>query len=88
MRQAVLDRARRSAIEPLGTLFTIHVAVCVYYIVGCLYFQLFDHSAAFSAIEALQLLSVAAAGLLVPILTGSVLTLHIASRRLERLANE
>jgi hypothetical protein len=88
MRLAVLERARRTAIEPLEAIFAIHAAVCVYYVVGCLYFQLFDHSPAFSVIEALQLLSVAIAGVLVPILTGAVFTLHFADRKLRRLANE
>jgi hypothetical protein len=88
IRSAVLERARRTAIEPLETLFTVHAAVCIYYFVGALRFQLFDHSAAFTLIESIQLLTVAVAGVLVPILTGSVLTLHIASRRLQSLERE
>jgi len=88
MRRAVLGRAQRTAIEPLETLFTIHVAVCVYYVVGCLYFQFFDHSGSFTLIETIQLLTVAFAGVLVPILTGSVMTLHFASRKLQKLVNE
>ena len=88
MRRAVLERVQRSAIEPLETLFTVHVAVCVYYIIGHFRFQFFDHSDVFTVIEAVQLLSVAAAGVLVPILTGAVLTLHFASRRLQKLTDE
>lgn len=88
MRRAVLERVQRTAIEPLETLFTIHLAVCVYYFVGFLRFKFVDHSEPFTMIETIQLLSVAAAGVLVPILTGSVLILHFASRRIERLAGE
>ena len=88
MRLAMLERARRTAIEPLETLFAVHAFVCGYYVVGCLYFQLVDHSATFTLIEAIQLLTVAFAGLLVPILTGSVLTLHFASKKLRRLENQ
>lgn len=87
LRRASLERARRIAVEPLETLFTIHLAVCLYYIVGCFCLQFLDQSPTFSALEAVQLLSVAAAGILVPVLTGSVLTLHFADRRLKRLTN-
>lgn len=88
IRQAVLERARRSAIDPLESLFRIHAAVCIYYVFGCMYFQLFDRPETFSLIESLQLLTVALAGILVPVLTGSVFTLHFASERLQKLANE
>lgn len=88
MRRAILERAQRNAIEPLETLFTIHVAVCTYYVLGFLRFQFLDHSAAFTLAETIQLLTVAVAGVLVPILTGSVLTLHFASRKLQKLADE
>ena len=88
IRQAVLDRARRSAIEPLEPLFKIHAAVCIYYVVGCMYFQLFDRPETLSLIESIQLLTVALAGILVPVLTGTVFTLHFASERLQKLARE
>ncbi len=88
IRRAALERAQRTAIEPLEALFTAHVAVCVYYLVGSLHFQFLDYSQAFSWIEAVQLLTVAVAGVLVPILTGAVLTLHFASQRLQQLTDE
>jgi hypothetical protein len=53
-----------------------------------LHFRFFGHSPTFTLIETIQLLTVAVAGIMVPILTGSVLTLHFASRRLQRLTNE
>jgi hypothetical protein len=87
-RRAVLERVQRNAIEPLEPLFTIYAAVCIFYLVGFLRFQFFVDITAFSWIDTVQLLSVAIAGVLVPILTGSVLTLHFASRRLDRLASE
>ena len=87
IRSAVLARAQRTAIEPFEPLFTIYAAVCIYYVVGALRFQLFDHAAAFT-IETVQLLTVAVSGVLVPVLTGSVITLHIAGRRLQKLADE
>lgn len=87
-RLAVLTRVQRNAIEPLEPLFKIHIVVCIYYVVGCLHFRFFGHSPTFTLIETIQLLTVAVAGIMVPILTGSVLTLHFASRRLQRLTNE
>ena len=88
IRRAALERAQRTAVEPLETMFKIHLVICVYYVVGFTYFQLFDNSDAFSVIDALQLISVAVAGALVPILTGAVLTLHVADLRLQKLINE
>lgn len=87
-RRAVLERIQRNAIEPLEPLFKIYAVVCIFYLVGFLRFQFFVDITAFSWIDTVQLLTVAVAGVLVPILTGSVLTLHFASRRLDRLASE
>ena len=83
-----LERAQRTAIEPLVPLYTIYAGVCICYLVGFLRFQFFDHSADFSWVSAVQVLIVAVAGALVPVLTGSVLTLHFSHRRLEKLASE
>jgi hypothetical protein len=88
IRLAVLERAHRVTIEPLETLSTIYVAVCVYYFVGFLRFKYFDHTATFTPIESVQIVTVALSGLLILPLTGSVLTLHFASQRLKKLANE
>ncbi len=88
LRSTVLERAQRIAIEPLEALYSIHVAVCAYYVIGFLRFRFLDHSETFTLIETMQVVSVAIAGLLVPVLTGSVLTLHFASRKLQNLANE
>ncbi|MBL4918010.1 hypothetical protein [Szabonella alba] len=88
VRKAALERARRTAVEPLNPLYSIYFGVCVCYLAGLLRFQFFDPSAGFTWVTATQLLIVAVAGALLPILTGSVLTLHFANRKLQRLADE
>ncbi len=87
-RRAVLDRAERKVFGPLSPLFTIYAVVCVYYVIGALRFQFFDQTVTFTWIEAIQILTVAVAGLLVPVLTGSVMMLHFTGRRLQMLAEE
>ena len=88
VRRAALERAKRTAIEPLAPLYAIYAGVCACYLVGFLRFRFFDHATDFSWVTAAQVLIVAVAGALVPVLTGSVLTLHFAHRRLDRLAAE
>ncbi len=85
VRSAALERVERTVIGPLERLFTIYVLVCVFYVVGTIHFHFLDQTTAFTLIEAIQILTVAFAGVLVPILTGSVLILHFASRRLKEL---
>lgn len=87
-RRAVLERIQRSAIKPLEPMFTIYAAVCVFYLMGFLRFQFSNDITSFSWIDTVQILLVAVAGFLVPILTGSVLTLHFTSRKMEQLARE
>lgn len=88
LRRATLERVRRTAIEPITPLYTIHAGVCVCYLTGFLRFQFFDHGTDLSWITAAQLLIAAFAGALVPFLTGSVLTLHFAHRKLDKLSSE
>jgi len=64
------------------------VGACACYLSGFLRFKLFDYSNDFGWIMALQLLIVVVAGGLIPILTGSVLTLHFTQRRLDNLMEE
>jgi hypothetical protein len=87
-RRAALDRAQRTAIEPLQSLQTIYVSVCICYLVGFFRFQFFETGGDFTFITALLLVIVALCGLLIPVLTGSVLTLHFTSLRLKKLASE
>ena len=88
LRRATLERVRRTTIEPLTPLYVIYVGVCVCYLTGFLRFQFFDHSSDLGWITAAQLLIAAFAGTLVPVLTGSVLTLHFTHRRLDKLVSE
>jgi hypothetical protein len=88
MRRAAVERAHRTAVEPLTPLYLIHFGVCVCYLVGIMRFQFFDPSTGFTLLTAVHLLIVVVSGALVPILTGSVFTLHLANRKLQRLAAE
>ncbi|MEP1013083.1 MAG: hypothetical protein ABJM90_04860 [Paracoccaceae bacterium] len=85
---AALDRARRSAIEPLNVLYPAHAIVCACYLGGFLRFQFFETNGDFSILSALLLLIVASCGVLVPILSGSVFTLLYANQRLNKLVEE
>ncbi|MGR3702462.1 MAG: hypothetical protein ACU0A4_10265 [Paracoccaceae bacterium] len=75
-------------IDPLTPLHTVYFGACVCYLAGLVRFQFFDPSTGFTLITATQLLIVAIAGAVVPILTGSVLTLHLANRKFQRLMAE
>jgi hypothetical protein len=85
---AALDRARRSALEPLNVLYPIHATACLCYLGGFFRFQFFETNGNFTLLSASLLLIVAVCGVLVPILTGSVFTLLYADRRLNKLIEE
>jgi hypothetical protein len=88
IRRAALERAQRTSVDPLSPLYDLHLGVCAVYLAGFFHFNFFDYSAEFSWFKACLIICVAAAGALVPLLTGSVLTLHFASKKLERLIAE
>ncbi|WP_324752718.1 hypothetical protein [Roseovarius sp. Pro17] len=88
IRRATLGRAKRTAIEPLSPLYDVYSGVCALYLAGFLYFNFFANDTEFSWFTACLIICVAVAGALVPVLTGSVLTLHFASKKLERLIAE
>lgn len=88
IRRAALERAKRTAIDPLSPIYNIYSGVCALYLAGFLHFKFFDHGTDFSWFTACLIISVAVAGALVPVLTGSILTLHFASKKLERLIAE
>lgn len=88
LRQAVLERVQRTAIVPLEPLYTIYACVCLCYLAGFIRFQFFDHPTNFTWIEVVQLAIVVVSGALIPLLTGSVLTLHFANRKLQLLVRE
>lgn len=88
LRRASLERARRNAIDPLAPLHWLYALACVVYLAGFVALQFHPGGTDLSVLLAVVLVPVAIAGLLIPLLTGSVLTLHFASRRLDALANE
>ena len=88
IRRAALERAQRTTIDPLSPLYHAYVGVSAVYLAGFLHFNLFDNGSDFSWFTACLIICVAVAGALVPVLTGSVLTLHFASKKLERLIAE
>lgn len=88
IRRAALERAQRTAIDPLSPLYDLYVGVCAVYLAGFLHFNLFERGTDFSWFTACVVVCVAVAGALVPVLTGSILTLHLTSKKLERLIDE
>jgi len=88
IRRAALERAQRTAIDPLSPLYDFYLGVCAVYFAGFLHFNFVAHGADLNLFTAGLLIAAAVAGVLIPLLTGSVITLHFASQRLERLMNE
>ena len=88
IRRAALERVQRTAIDPLSPLYDLYVGVCALYLAGFLHFNIFERGTDFSWFTACIVICVAVAGALVPVLTGSILTLHFASKKLERLIAE
>ena len=88
IRRAALERAQRTTIDPLSPLYDLYLGVCAVYLAGFLHFSFFDYGTEFTWFKACLIICVAVAGALVPVLTGSVLALHFASKKLERLIAE
>lgn len=88
LRTAVLARAERTVFEPLEPLYSIYAGVCLFYLAGFVRINFFNVGSEFTHSAALLLLMVAVCGALIPVLTGSVLTMHFAHRRLRKLACE
>lgn len=88
IRRAALERAQRTAIDPLSPLYDLYLGVCAVYLAGFLHFSFFDYGTEFTWFKACLIVCVVVAGALVPVLTGSVLALHFASKKLERLIAE
>jgi len=87
-RQAALERAQRTTIDPLSPLYNIYLGVSALYLAGFIHFNFFDYGTDFSWFTACLIICVAVAGALVPVLSGAVFTLHFASKKLERLIAE
>jgi hypothetical protein len=88
LRHSVLERTRREVIEPLGPLYLIFLGTSVFYLIGLSRLSLVQQTTEYSVIAAILILAIAAAGLALPFLTGAVLTLHAADRKLERLQRD
>ena len=88
IRQAALERAKQTAIDPLSPLYDVYVGVCALYLAGFLHFSLVTNGTDFSLFTACLIACVAVAGALVPVLTGTVLTLHFMSKKMDRLIAE
>ncbi|WP_299374918.1 hypothetical protein [uncultured Tateyamaria sp.] len=85
LRQATLERARRNIVETLEPLHAILLAASALYLIGFLRLTFASQPQDFTWITGAGVLAIALSGFLLPILTGSVLTLHFTSRRLDRL---
>ena len=88
LRRSALERARRNTIEPLERLCKVYMGASVLFLVGFLRFRFMDHPTELTWFTGASIIAVAMAGALLPILFGSVLTLHFADRKLERLISE
>jgi len=88
IRRAALERAQRTVTDPLSPLYDFYVGVCAVYLAGFLHINFFERGAEINWFTACLIICVAVAGAFVPLLTGSVLTLHFAIKRLDRLIAE
>lgn len=88
LRRSALERARRNTIKPLEPLCKVYIGASALFLVGFLRFRFMDQPTEFIWFEGASIIAVAIAGALIPILFGSVLTLHFADRKLERLLSE
>ena len=85
LRRVTLERTRRNIVEPLEPLHLVLLATSALYLIGFLRLTFAGQPYDFTWISGAGILTMALSGVLVPILTGSVLTLHFTSRRLDRL---
>ena len=89
LRRAALERARRTVIDPLQPLYAIFAAVSLIYLSGFGRFTLFPKTVGdYSWFDAVQVISTALSGLMLPVLAGSIIILGFVSRRLEKLLSE
>lgn len=88
IRQAALERGRKTAIDPLSPLYDVYLGASAVYLAGFIHFNFFAAGPNFGWFAACLAIFAATAGALVPVLTGSVLTLHFARKKLERLIAE
>ena len=85
LRHSILERTRREVIEPFAPLYLIFLGTSVSYMSGLGRLSLAQQTAEYSVLVTILIFAIAAAGLALPFLTGAVLTLRAADRKLERL---
>ena len=88
LRRSALERARRNTIEPLEPLCKVYMGASALFLVGFVRFRFMDQPAEFTWFAGAFVIAVTIAGALLPILLSSMLTLHFADRKLERLISE
>ncbi len=84
LRHSVLERTRREVIEPLDPLYPILLGTSVFYLIGLGRLSLAQQTAEYSVLATTLIFAIASAGFALPFLTGAVLTLCAADRKLER----
>ena len=85
LRHSVLEHTLREVIEPFGPLYLIFLGTSVFYLIGLGRLSLAQQSAEYSVSAAIMIFAIATAVRALPFLTGAVLTLRAADRKLERL---
>jgi hypothetical protein len=85
LRSASLELARRKIIEPLEAVYVALLGASALYLVGFLYLTFASQPGEYELFAGVFISIVAIAGVLVPILTGSALTLRLADRRWRNL---
>jgi hypothetical protein len=88
LRRAALDRARRNIVEPLEPIHTTLLVASAIYLIGYLRLTFAVQPPEFTWFSGAFIFAVALSGLLVPFLTGSVITLQFAERRFTKLIEE
>ncbi len=89
IKRATLERAQRTAIDPLQPLYTLFAILTAIYLGGVGRFTFFSvRDGAYSWFDAVQVVSTALSGLLLPVLAGSVIVLCFISSKIERLVRE
>lgn len=88
-KRAILERAQRTAIDPLQPLYSLFAVLTAVYLGGVGRFTFFSvRDGAYSWFDIVQVVSTALSGLLLPVLAGSVVVLCFISKKIEQLVCE
>lgn len=89
LKQATLERAQRTAIDPLQPLYTLFAILTAVYLGGVSRFTFFSvRDGDYTWFDTVQVVSTALSGLLLPVLAGSVVVLCFISTKVEQLVRE